>query len=383
MEKMKSEYCKEKRFFNTDDGGEEKRKNILFNLLNIIVETVSPCLNFICAGGIIKGLLSILEMTGLVQSGSGIDTLISAAGDTVFFFLPIFLGMNLARTLKSDQFLGAVIGAILCYPSINGTDLVIMDRTFNYTYTRSFLPVLAVVAVAAPGEKLLKKVIPEAVSNFLTPVITLLTMIPLGYFFIGPSVSLVGNWVNTGITALMHTVPLIAGTLFGALYQVMILFGVHNALTSFSFMNLLEGNPDYIMAIACMTSFAQIGVVLAICIKTRDCRLRSLALSAFISGIFGIVEPAIYGITLPRMKMFVLSCVGGAVCGGFIMLTNTMMYSFSGMGLFAILGMLNPQNPNLIIVPLCAVIPFIFSFAIAFLLYRDKAASTTYGNVPI
>ena len=132
-----------------------------------------------------------------------------------------------------------------------------------------------------------------------------------------------------------------------------------------------------------MTSFAQIGVVLAICIKTRDCRLRSLALSAFISGIFGIVEPAIYGITLPRMKMFVLSCVGGAVCGGFIMLTNTMMYSFSGMGLFAILGMLNPQNPNLIIVPLCAVIPFIFSFAIAFLLYRDKAASTTYGNVPI
>lgn len=313
MKKMKSEYCKEKKVVvNTDDVGEEKN-----NLLNIIVETVSPCLNFICAGGIIKGLLSILEITGLVQSGSGIDTLISAVGDTVFFFLPIFLGMNLARTLKSDQFLGAVIGAILCYPSINGTDLVIMDRTFNYTYTRSFLPVLAVVAVAAPWEKLLKKVIPEAVSNFLT---------------------------------------------------------------SFSFMNLLEGNPDYIMGIACMTGFAQIGVVLAICIKTRDCRLRSLALSAFISG---IVEPAIYGITLPRMKMYVLSCVGGAVCGGFIMLTDTMMYSFSSMGVFAILGMLNPQNPNLIIVPLCAVIPFIFSFAAAFLLYRDKVASTTYGNVPV
>lgn len=83
MKKMKSEYCKEKKVVvNTDDVGEEKN-----NLLNIIVETVSPCLNFICAGGIIKGLLSILEITGLVQSGSGIDTLISAAGDTVFFFI--------------------------------------------------------------------------------------------------------------------------------------------------------------------------------------------------------------------------------------------------------------------------------------------------------
>ena len=228
----------------------KEKTNPVMKLLNIIVGAIGPCLNFICAGGIIKGLLTLLEMVGLVQAGSGVDTLISAAGDAVFFFLPVFLGMNLAKTLKGDQFLGAVIGAILCYPAINGTDLVILGMTFNYTYTSSFLPVLAVVAVAVPLAKQLRKVIPKAVANFLVPASTLLIVVPLGYALIGPVVSTVGSWANTGITSMMHTVPLVAGALFGALYQGMILFGDHSARPSISSMNLLEGNPDYIMAIA-------------------------------------------------------------------------------------------------------------------------------------
>ena len=116
---------------DASSGEETKKTNPVMKLLNIVVGAIGPCLNFICAGGIIKGLLTLLEMTGLVQAGSGVDTLISAAGDAVFFFMPVFLGMNLAKTLKGDQFLGAVIGAILCYPAINGTDLVILGMTFN------------------------------------------------------------------------------------------------------------------------------------------------------------------------------------------------------------------------------------------------------------
>lgn len=357
--------------------GEESKEKInpVMKLLNIVVGAVSPCLNYICAGGIIKGLLTLLQMSGIVQSGSGMDTLINAAGDAIFFFLPVFLGMNLAKTLRGDQFLGAVIGAILCYPAINGTDLQILGMTFNYTYTSSFLPVIAIVAVAVPLTKALRKILPKAVSNFLTPAITLLIVIPLGYAIIGPVVGMVGNLANTGITALMNTVPVIAGAVFGGLYQVMVLFGIHSALTSFSFMNLLEGNPDYIMAIGCLVSFSQIGVVLAVYLKTKDDDLKSVALPSFISGIFGVTEPAIYGVTLPRIKMFILSCVGGAVCGAVVMLTDTMMYSFTGLGIFAILGMISPESPRLLVAVLCALIPFVFSFVTAFVLYREAPAT--------
>lgn len=365
---------------DSDASEEKERVNPVMKVLNIVVGAVGPCLNFICAGGILKGLLTILEMSGLVLPGSGIDLLIHAAGDAIFFFLPIFLGMNLAKTLKGDSFLGAIIGAALCYPAINGVDLVILGRIFNYTYTSSFLPVIAVTAVAVPLSKLLKKHFPKAVSNFLTPAVTLLIVLPLGFIIIGPVVGMMGNLANTGITALMNSVPLVAGAVFGGLYQVMVLFGIHSALTSFSFMNLLEGHPDAIMAIGCMVSFAQIGVVLAMYLKSKDEDLKAVALPAFISGIFGVTEPAIYGVTLPRIKMFVLSCVGGAVCGAFVMFTNTLMYNFTGLGVFAVLGLISPESPNLPAAVLCAVVPFVVSFAAAYLFYKDEKSLETISS---
>ena len=166
---------------------DEKNTNLVMKVLNTIVGAVGPCLNIICAGGVLKGLLTILKMTNIVHTGSGIDILISAIGDAVFYFLPIFLGLNLAKHLKGDPFLGAFIGAILCYPTINGVDLSIFGISVKATYTSSFLPVVAVTAIAIPLSKLLNKYIPKVVSGFLTPVITLLIAIPLGFTFIGTS----------------------------------------------------------------------------------------------------------------------------------------------------------------------------------------------------
>lgn len=350
---------------------ERKKANPAMRVLNMIVGAVGPCLNMICAGGIIKGLQTILQMTGLVQLGSGMDLIISAMGDAIFFFLPIFLGMNLAKTLKGDGFLGALIGAILCYPAINGVDLVLFGHTVNATYTSSFLPVIAVTAVAVPLSRWLNRYIPKVVANFVTPVITLGVVIPFGFTLIGPAVNMAGSLVNAGITTLLNTAPLLAGIVFSALYQVMVLFGIHSALTSFSFMSLLEGKPDAIMAMSCLVCFAQIGVVLGIYCKTKDGKLKSISLPAFISGIFGITEPAIYGVTLPRIKMFILSCISAGITGAIIMLTGTKMYSF-GLGVFAVLGMVNPENPNFIPPLLAVVVPFAVSFMIAYVLYKDE-----------
>lgn len=376
VEEVYDEVVKQLGDLGVDKGASEtdqkEKKNPVMKLLNIIVGSVLPCLNLICAGGIIKGVITILNTTGIMASDTGMNTLLSAAGDAIFFFLPVFLGFNLAKTLKGDPFLGAIIGAILCYPSLNGSDLVIFGHTFNETYTSTFLPVLAVTAVAVPLANALKKVIHKSVANFLVPTITLLITVPLGYMLIGPLVSLVGAGVNNGINALMNTVPVIAGILFGGLYQVMILFGVHGALTSFSFMNLLSGQPDYIMAIACTVSFAQIGVVLGMMLKTKNETLKEVALPAFISGIFGVTEPAIYGVTLPHIKMFILSCLGGALTGLLTMISGTKLYAFTGLGVFTFFGFISPEQPGFIWPILIMAIPFLASFAISYVLYKDE-----------
>lgn len=358
---------------NEAEKEEGKKANPVMRVLNLIVGAVGPCLNMICAGGIIKGLQTILQMTGMISSGSGLDLIVSAMGDAIFFFLPIFLGMNLAKTLKGDGFLGALIGAIFCYPAINGVDLELFGHIVNATYTSSFLPVIAVTAVAVPLSRWLNRYIPKVIGSFVTPVITLALVIPFGFILIGPAVNMAGSLVNTGITALLNTVPLLAGVVFSALYQVMVLFGIHSALTSFSFMSLLEGKPDAIMAMCCLVCFAQIGVVLGIYCKTKDEKLKSIALPAFISGIFGITEPAIYGVTLPRIKMFILSCISAGITGAIIMMTGTKMYSF-GLGVFAVLGMLSPENPDFIAPLLAVAVPFVVSFLSAYVFYKDEAA---------
>lgn len=348
-----------------------KQKNPIMRVLNTVVGAIMPALNLICAGGILKGLLTILSMTGVVPADSGMYLLINGMGDAVFFFLPIILGYNLAKHLGGEPFLGLVIGATLCYPALNGVDINIFGMTVNSTYTSSFLPVVMITAIAIPLSKMLNKFIPKVVAGFLTPVITLLIVIPLGFVIVGPAASALGMVVNNGTNMLLNVAPVPAGMIFSALYQVLVLFGIHSAMLSFSFMNVLSGTPESLMAMAMFPSFAQTGVVLAILLRTKDMKLKSVALPAFISGIFGITEPAIYGVTLPRIKYFVISCIGAMTSGVIVMLTGTKMYSFSGMGVFAILGIANPENPNFLPAIMAAIVPFVVSFVIAFVMYKD------------
>lgn len=353
-----------------ESGASQKKQNVVMRVLNVVVGAIGPALNYICAGGVLKGLLAVLTLCGL-QETDGVYMLLNAMGDAIFYFLPLFLGYNMAKSRGADGLLGLFIGAMLLYPSINGVDVNIFGYVVNASYTSSFLPIVLVVALAAPLYNFLKDRIPAIVSGFLTPVLTALIAFPIGFILIGPAANLVGQGVNDFISMLMNTVPLLGGIVFAGLYQVLVLFGVHSAVTSFSFMNVLSGNPDVIMALGCYCSFAQIGVVLAMYLKTKNQKLKSVALPAFISGIFGVTEPAIYGVTLPRIKMFVISCIGAAIGGAFVMLAGITMYSFTGLGIVTILGMVSPENPNFINAILGAIVPFVASFIMAFIVFKD------------
>lgn len=346
------------------------KQNPVMKVLNTVMGAVAPALDLICAGGVLKGLLAILGLLGLA-SDSGVYMLLNAMGDAVFYFLPLYLGYNMAKNQGGDGFLGLMIGCILVYPSINGVDVDLFGYVINATYTSSFLPVILIVAIAVPISKYLKKHIPMVVSGFLVPVLTIILVFPIGFAFVGPFANFVGGGINNLITSLMNMAPIVGGIVFAALYQVMVLFGIHSALTSFSFMNVLSGNPDPIMALSCYVCFAQIGVVLAMYTKTNDMKLKSVALPAFISGVFGVTEPAIYGVTLPRIKMFVISCIGAAIGGAYVMATGITMHSFTGLGVVTILGMVTPENPDFFNAIMSAIIPFVVSFLMAFILYKE------------
>ena len=354
------------------DASAAQKKNPLMQVVNIVMAAMAPLMNLMCAAGIIKGILSIAVLCGL-PSDSGYYQLFNAIGDAIFYFMPMLLGMNLAKKFAIDPVFGFLVGAAMLYPTIQGVDLNLFGMTVNATYTSTFLPVVFTMAIAIPLYKWLEKRVSKLVKSFMVPAIALAVAVPLGFSLVGPAANMVGNALNVVLTVIFDTVPLVAFIIFGGLYQVFVLFGIHGAICMVPFMELLQGHPVRMLVCTLIPCFAQTGVVLAVCLKTKDKKLKDIALPAFFSGIFGVTEPAIYSVTLPRIKMFVIACIGAAAGSAVGAITGLTLYSYAGMGVIGLLGMINPNGAtNFVGIILMVAVAFGFSFVMAWFTYKDE-----------
>lgn len=351
----------------------KNKTSIKDKFVDLVSSIFMPAIGMLCACGMIKGLNTILSFAGIYSSPSGLYTLIDAIGDSIFYFFPVIIGYTSAKKFKLTPFVGMVIGLALCYPTINGADLSIVGIQMNVSYTSTVLPVILTVAVAAPMERLLNKYIPDVVKSFLTPMIVILLSTILGYMIIGPVANTVAGWLSDGVLSLYSISPVLAGIVFGGLWQVFVVFGVHITFIVLAIMNLAAGHPDPILSLQAFVAFSQTAVVLAIFLKTKQKKLKSICFPAIISGVFGVTEPAIYGITLQRLPMFVISCIGGSLSGAYAAFAGLKYQQMAGMGIFEMPAMF-PQNGTgaamfqCVIASAFAIIP---TFIAAYVFYRD------------
>ena len=351
----------------------KNKTSIKDKFVDLVSSIFMPAIGMLCACGMIKGLNTILSFAGIYSSTSGLYTLIDAIGDSIFYFFPVIIGYTSAKKFKLTPFVGMVIGLALCYPTINGANLSIVGIQMNVSYTSTVLPVILTVAVAAPMERLLNKYIPDVVKSFLTPMIVILLSTILGYMIIGPVANTVAGWLSDGVLSLYSISPVLAGIVFGGLWQVFVVFGVHITFIVLAIMNLAAGHPDPILSLQAFVAFSQTAVVLAIFLKTKQKKLKSICFPAIISGVFGVTEPAIYGITLQRLPMFVISCIGGSLSGAYAAFAGLKYQQMAGMGIFEMPAMF-PQNGTgaamfqCVIASAFAIIP---TFIAAYVFYRD------------
>ena len=351
----------------------KNKTSIKDKFVDLVSSIFMPAIGMLCACGMIKGLNTILSFAGIYSSTSGLYTLIDAIGDSIFYFFPVIIGYTSAKKFKLTPFVGMVIGLALCYPTINGADLSIVGIQMNVSYTSTVLPVILTVAVAAPMERLLNKYIPDVVKSFLTPMIVILLSTILGYMIIGPVANTVAGWLSDGVLSLYSISPVLAGIVFGGLWQVFVVFGVHITFIVLAIMNLAAGHPDPILSLQAFVAFSQTAVVLAIFLKTKQKKLKSMCFPAIISRVFGVTEPAIYGITLQRLPMFVISCIGGSLSGAYAAFAGLKYQQMAGMGIFEMPAMF-PQNGTgaamfqCVIASAFAIIP---TFIAAYVFYRD------------
>lgn len=384
----------------TSGGG---KKSPVSLLIDVISGTLQPTLGVMAATGIIKGLLALFDFLGLIPAASGTYQVWYAVADGFFYFMPIVLGYTAAKKFKVNEFIGMAIGIALCYPAmVNSTAGTVLGTVFTGTafemsyhltffgipvimpasgYTSSVVPIILAVAIAAPLEHWLKKVIPDVIKLFVVPFVTLIVMVPLTYLVIGPIASILCSILSLFFNAI-YSIPvvggLIGGVLIGAFWQVLVIFGLHWSLVPLAMINYSLLGYDFILSPYFCVSFAQTFVVLAIVLKTKDEKLKKIAIPAFISGIFGVTEPAIYGVTLPKKTPFIYSCIAGAIGGAFTGLMRTRSYSIGGLGLFGLPSFIDTTGvmglTNMIYILIAILIASVAGFAMTYVLYKDEPA---------
>lgn len=378
------------------DGPKEKM-SLGAAFVDMISGIFQPMLSYLCAAGIIKGMLALFAFFFPSFAGSGAYNVWYSIGDGFFAFLPVVLGYNAAKKFKGSEWLGMSMGFALTYSGTTamanaeavGTILTGTAFEMSYAYTffgipiimpsggycSTVVPVIVATYFAVKLEKKLKQIIPDVVKSFLAPLFTLVIMLPLTFLIIGPITSLLCSVIGV-IFGALYDIPvvggLLAGVLLGAFWQVLVIFGVHWGLVPLCMMNYATLGFDKILSPYFCVSFGQSMAVLAIYLKTKDKNLKDNALPAFISGMFGVTEPAIYGITLPKKKPFIMSCIAGAVGGGFIGLMGAKSYQMGGLGVFGLPSYIGEGTLySMIIVAIGSVIAMAAAFILVFITYKD------------
>ncbi|MDD3224994.1 MAG: beta-glucoside-specific PTS transporter subunit IIABC [Clostridium sp.] len=396
--------------FGVDSSEEESTEKM--NLFNKFIDTISgvftPTLGVLAATGMIKGFLALFVALGWLSDKSGTYNILYSVSDCLFYFFPIFLGYTASKKFKGNQFIGMAIGAALVYPTLStlmtGKPLytlfagtVIASPVYTtflgipvilMKYSSTVIPIILAAYVGAKIEKFFTKIIPDVVKMFLVPFFTLLVTVPLTLIVIGPIATWAGQLLGAATLGIYKLSPILAGVFMGAFWQVFVIFGVHWGFVPIAMNNLAVLHADPILASTFGASFAQIGVVLAILIKTKNKKLKSLCIPAFISGIFGVTEPAIYGVTLPRKKPFIISCIGAAVGGGIIGAMGSKVYMIGGLGIFGISNFIgkNGLDKGFYGAIIATIVSFVLGFVIMFFAgYKDEETKeeTTNNGIPL
>ena len=346
------------------------------SLIGVITGSMIPIVGMLAASGILKGLLALLVQFKVVAEASDTYQIIDAMSSSMFYFLPIIVGFTAARRLGANPIVVAIIGGVLCYPSItalsNPDHVVKADNAAGYestyhvvaqvgqtvfnadffgipvtlpqgnAYAYSIFPIIVGAWLAAKIEPWLKKALPAVIRPIFGPLIEIFVVSALILLVFGPAVMFVSGGLASLINAVLSFNYPIAGLAIGGLYQCLVIFGLHWAVIPLISSELASAGSSHLNAIVSATMIAQGGGALAVWLKVRAARIRSMAAPATISAFCGVTEPAMYGLNLKYGRIFITASIGGAVGGLLTGLLDVNMYGFTG----AFVGFPSFVNPD-------------------------------------
>ena len=385
--------------------------NIFSRFVKMIADIFVPVLPALIAGGLLMALHSVLTAQGLFGEKSVIemypamtdyDALINLVSSAAFAFLPVLVGFSAAKRFGGNTYLGAAMGAAMVSPSLlsaySMTDAAAAAKFWAYTdqssvwnlfglevtkvgYQAMVIPTLVVTWIMCLIEKSLHKVLKGTADFLLTPLITLLVTGFLAFVIVGPVTRELSNYLTYGINWAYTTLGVFGGLIFGFFYSAIVVTGLHQSFPAIE-IPLLPSNGgvgDFIFPIASMANVAQGAAALAVFFKTRDAKLKGLAGAGGVSAVFGITEPAIFGVNLRLRWPFYCAMVASAIGSAGVALLNVRGQALGAAGFVGFVSIIPKLIPAYLALE---VLVFVLSFGFTFAYAMTRGKADMEGRAP-
>lgn len=309
---------------STDTSETSEKGNIFGRAIDVISSIFTPLLGVMAGAGILKGLLAIATNAGWLVPTETTYIILNATADSLFYFLPILLAVTSARKFGANQFVAMTVAGALIYPTIIQLKADAVATTFfgipvtMMSYTSTVIPIILAVWVMSYVEKFFNRYVHESVKNFVTPLIALVTIVPLTLIVFGPIGVTSGDLIAAFILKVLAFNPILAGAFIAGVWQILVIFGIHWGVVPIFINNIATKGYDYIKPATAPAIFAQAGASFGVMLRSKNKKLKTLAGSTGITALFGITEPAVYGVTLRLKRPFIAAVISAAVGGGIV-----------------------------------------------------------------
>ena len=371
-----------------------EKQNWFMRAIKLLGDIFVPIIPAIVASGFLMGIMNSLDFMNSngflhINTHSSIYVFANLFSNIAYIFLQILIAFSAAKAFGANQYLGAVIGMIMIHPSLQNAYTVATEgvqqtqsvffglfKIDMVGYQGHVIPVIIAVWILAVIEKKLHKIVPEVLDLFVTPLVSVFVTGYLTLSIVGPIFVWAENAI-LGAIQWMLTLPLGIGSLImGGLYAPTVVTGIHQMYTAIDIGQLAKYGVTYWLPLASAANVAQGAAALAVGIKSKDKKIKSLALPSSLSAFMGITEPAIFGVNLRFFKPFIAGCIGGGCGALYASLVHLGAKGTGVTGIFGILLCLNQPLQYLIEMVIAVGIAFVISF----LIYKDaepKAATET------
>lgn len=359
--------------------GTKQNKKLSAIVLDFIIGIFQPLIPAIAGGGILKSFLMLANMLGLMSDTTQTYKILYFVGDAPLYFLPLLVAITTANKLKVNPLVAVSAVAALLTPNLatmlasSGGGHLFSFGIKNITYAYQVFPAILAILVYAQLEKYLTKITPKVIRGFFVPMVSLLIVVPLTLLVLGPIGYTFGQGFAAVILFIFSKFGWIAVAILAAVLPFMVVTGMHKAMIPYVVTSLGQTGKEVIYNAASLAhNISEAGGSFAVALRTKDKGLKATALSAGISALFGITEPAIYGVTILHKRVLYGVMIGSFIGGASLGLMGVEAYVAVGPGLASLSMFISKTLPNnLLFAVIGLIISFIASFTAVAILWQD------------